>query len=333
MYCGADGGLPRGPGPAPQRRHLRGRLQRDGGRQGHPLPLALRAPPAARSSGSAAVAYIPDGRVIGLSKIPRIVDMYARRLQVQERLTQQIADFLMERLRAARASASSSRPRTSAPAMRGVAKPGMVMTTSAVLGLFRRNDKTRAEFFSHIARPRRRAVTPDCLPSRHDRPTDQGAHRQAGPRRPRPRREGARARACATRASRSSTRAFARHPRWSRRAALQEDVDVVGPLDPVGCAHDAAAADLRAAPRGGPGRRPRDGRRHHPRRRHRRRSRRPASPRSSGRARRIGEVAAFMREHVRRADGVTREPVRRAAAPDPGRGGAGRLTAGRWRAC
>ena len=48
--------------------------------------------------GTAAVAYIPRGRVIGLSKIPRIVEMYARRLQVQERLTQQIADFLMERL-------------------------------------------------------------------------------------------------------------------------------------------------------------------------------------------------------------------------------------------
>jgi GTP cyclohydrolase I len=48
--------------------------------------------------GSAHVAYVPDGRVIGLSKIPRIVEMYARRLQVQERMTQQIADFLMERL-------------------------------------------------------------------------------------------------------------------------------------------------------------------------------------------------------------------------------------------
>ena len=48
--------------------------------------------------GNAHVAYIPDGRVIGLSKIPRIVEMYARRLQVQERLTQQVADFLMERL-------------------------------------------------------------------------------------------------------------------------------------------------------------------------------------------------------------------------------------------
>ena len=48
--------------------------------------------------GTAHVAYVPDGRVIGLSKIPRVVEMYARRLQVQERMTQQVADFLMERL-------------------------------------------------------------------------------------------------------------------------------------------------------------------------------------------------------------------------------------------
>ena len=51
--------------------------------------------------GTAAVAYIPNGRVVGLSKIPRIVEMYARRLQVQERLTSQVADFLMEQLRPA----------------------------------------------------------------------------------------------------------------------------------------------------------------------------------------------------------------------------------------
>ena len=63
--------------------------------------------------GTAAVAYIPRGRVIGLSKIPRIVEMYARRLQVQERLTQQIADFLMDRL-GRRASASWSRRPTCA---------------------------------------------------------------------------------------------------------------------------------------------------------------------------------------------------------------------------
>jgi GTP cyclohydrolase I len=102
--------------------------------------------------GTAAVAYIPAGRVIGLSKIPRIVDMYARRLQVQERLTQQIADFLMEHL-APKGVGVVVEANHLCAAMRGVRKPGMVMTTSAVLGLFRRSDKTRAEFFSHLARP------------------------------------------------------------------------------------------------------------------------------------------------------------------------------------
>jgi len=102
--------------------------------------------------GSAHVAYVPDGRVIGLSKIPRIVEMYARRLQVQERMTQQVADFLMERL-APRGVGVVLEATHLCAAMRGVRKPGTVMTTAAVLGLFRRNDKTRAEFFSHIARP------------------------------------------------------------------------------------------------------------------------------------------------------------------------------------
>ena len=103
-------------------------------------------------AGMASVAYIPDGRVIGLSKIPRIVDMYARRLQVQERLTQQVADFLMERLRPEGVGVVVEATHLCA-SMRGVRKPGMVMTTSAVLGLFRSSDKTRAEFFSHLQRP------------------------------------------------------------------------------------------------------------------------------------------------------------------------------------
>jgi GTP cyclohydrolase IA len=103
-------------------------------------------------AGSAAVAYIPDGRVIGLSKIPRVVDMYARRLQVQERLTQQVADFLMERLAPKGVGVVIEATHLCA-SMRGVRKPGMVMTTAAVLGLFRRSDKTRAEFFSHLQRP------------------------------------------------------------------------------------------------------------------------------------------------------------------------------------
>jgi len=102
--------------------------------------------------GSAHVAYVPEGRVIGLSKIPRIVEMYARRLQVQERMTQQIADFLMERLEPKGVGVVLEATHLCA-AMRGVRKPGTVMTTAAVQGLFRRNDKTRAEFFSHIGRP------------------------------------------------------------------------------------------------------------------------------------------------------------------------------------
>ena len=102
--------------------------------------------------GAAAVAYIPDGRVIGLSKIPRVVEMYARRLQVQERLTQQVADFLMEHLEPRGVGVVLEATHLCA-VMRGVRKPGTIMTTSAVLGLFRRNDKTRAEFFSHLARP------------------------------------------------------------------------------------------------------------------------------------------------------------------------------------
>ena len=101
--------------------------------------------------GSAAVAYIPKGHVLGLSKIPRVVEMYARRLQVQERMTQQIADFLMERLGPQGVGVVIEATHLCA-VMRGVRKPGTVMTTAAVLGLFRKNDKTRAEFFAHLER-------------------------------------------------------------------------------------------------------------------------------------------------------------------------------------
>jgi GTP cyclohydrolase I len=102
-------------------------------------------------AGTAAVAYIPAGRVLGLSKIPRVVELFARRLQVQERMTQQVADFLMERLAPQGVGVVVEATHLCA-SMRGVKKPGMVMTTSAVLGLFRRSDKTRAEFFSHLQR-------------------------------------------------------------------------------------------------------------------------------------------------------------------------------------
>jgi GTP cyclohydrolase IA len=101
--------------------------------------------------GQAAVAYIPEGRVIGLSKIPRIVEMYARRLQVQERLTKQVADFLMERLEPRGVGVVLEASHLCA-VMRGVRKAGTIMTTSHVLGLFRTADRTRAEFFSHLER-------------------------------------------------------------------------------------------------------------------------------------------------------------------------------------
>ena len=101
--------------------------------------------------GTAAVAYIPRGRVVGLSKIPRVVEMYARRLQVQERLTQQVADFLQDRLDPQGVGVVVEATHLCA-VMRGVRKPGTIMTTSAVLGLFRSRDKTRAEFLAHLER-------------------------------------------------------------------------------------------------------------------------------------------------------------------------------------
>src|SRR3990172_2775941 len=102
--------------------------------------------------GAASVAYIPKGRVIGLSKIPRIVDMYARRLQVQERMTQQIADFLEEVLHPQGVAVVLEAAHLCAM-IRGVKKANTKMVTSAVTGLFRRNSKTRSEFLEHIRRP------------------------------------------------------------------------------------------------------------------------------------------------------------------------------------
>ncbi len=101
--------------------------------------------------GSVSVAYIPRGRVVGLSKIPRIVEMYARRLQVQERMTQQVADFLNERLNPQGVGVVIEATHLCA-VMRGIRKPGTIMTTAAVLGLFRTRDRTRAEFYSHLER-------------------------------------------------------------------------------------------------------------------------------------------------------------------------------------
>ncbi len=101
--------------------------------------------------GHAHVAYIPNGKVIGLSKIPRIVDMFARRLQVQERMTQQIASFLMDVLNPLGVGVVVEGTHMCST-MRGVKKADARMVTSALLGQFRDNDKTRAEFLSHVQR-------------------------------------------------------------------------------------------------------------------------------------------------------------------------------------
>ena len=101
--------------------------------------------------GTASVGYLPRGRVIGLSKIPRIVEMYARRLQVQERMTQQIADFLQSRLNPY-GSGVVIEAEHLCLAMRGVQKGGATMVTSSVLGAFRNSKETRDEFMAHLER-------------------------------------------------------------------------------------------------------------------------------------------------------------------------------------
>ena len=101
--------------------------------------------------GRAHVAYIPSGKVIGLSKIPRIVDMYARRLQVQERMTRQIADFINELLQP-RGVAVVVEALHLCTMMRGVRKHDARMTTSAMQGGFRTNSATRQEFLDNISR-------------------------------------------------------------------------------------------------------------------------------------------------------------------------------------
>jgi GTP cyclohydrolase I len=99
--------------------------------------------------GKAHVAYIPDGKVIGLSKIPRIVEMFARRLQIQEQMTSQIANFLQETLNPQGVAVVIEGAHMCAM-MRGVKKDNTKMVTSKMLGCFKENDKTRAEFMSHI---------------------------------------------------------------------------------------------------------------------------------------------------------------------------------------
>ena len=103
--------------------------------------------------GRAHVAYLPKGKVIGLSKIPRIVDMYARRLQVQERMTRQIADLLQQTLEPQGVAVVVEAVHMCSM-MRGVKKHDARMTTSAMHGAFRANLATRQEFLENISRPR-----------------------------------------------------------------------------------------------------------------------------------------------------------------------------------
>ena len=101
--------------------------------------------------GRVHVAYIPNGKVLGLSKIPRIVDMYARRLQVQERMTRQIADFISDLLKP-QGVAVVVEAMHLCSMMRGVKKHDARMTTSAMHGAFRANLATRQEFLDNISR-------------------------------------------------------------------------------------------------------------------------------------------------------------------------------------
>ena len=101
--------------------------------------------------GHAHVGYLPRGRVVGLSKIPRIVDMYAKRLQLQERLTVQVADFLMEQLEP-KGVACVVEATHLCTMMRGVKKQEATMVTSSMTGTFRRDARTRAEFMGLIGK-------------------------------------------------------------------------------------------------------------------------------------------------------------------------------------
>jgi GTP cyclohydrolase IA len=94
--------------------------------------------------GSAHVAYLPAGKVLGVSKIARIVESFAKRLQVQERLTMQIADFLMENIKP-QGVAVVLEASHSCMTIRGIKKPGSVMVTSALRGIFIRDPRSRSE--------------------------------------------------------------------------------------------------------------------------------------------------------------------------------------------
>jgi GTP cyclohydrolase I len=104
--------------------------------------------------GSAHVAYLPTGGVLGVSKLARIVDCFARRLQSQERLTYQIADFIMNSIKP-QGVAVVLEASHSCMTIRGIKKPGSVMVTSALRGIFRKDPKSRNEVLSLMHNGRR----------------------------------------------------------------------------------------------------------------------------------------------------------------------------------
>ena len=97
--------------------------------------------------GQAHVAYLPSGKILGISKLARIVDCFARRLQAQERLTYQIADFIMNNLKP-QGVAVVLEASHSCMTIRGIKKPGSAMVTSALRGIFKRDPKSRSEIMS-----------------------------------------------------------------------------------------------------------------------------------------------------------------------------------------
>ncbi len=103
--------------------------------------------------GRAHIGYIAQGRVIGVSKLARLVDHFARRLQIQERLTEQVATAVMEAVEADGVGVVVEAQHL-CMMMRGVEKQNSMMTTSSVLGSFRRSQATRTEFLTLIGRPR-----------------------------------------------------------------------------------------------------------------------------------------------------------------------------------
>jgi GTP cyclohydrolase I len=112
--------------------------------------------------GKCHVAYIPQGRVLGLSKIPRLVDIFARRLQIQERLTNEIAETLREKVNPLGVAVVMEANHL-CMAMRGVEKQNSLAVTSSMLGVFRDDARTRMEFLELIKRPElmdRRAALP-----------------------------------------------------------------------------------------------------------------------------------------------------------------------------